>query len=236
MTVQVARDVFGPRSQWGEGWETDPAFLVQCEDTAGGAAALRAAAARFSSVDEQGRELDYWEVFQGGSYTPNFVSDVYVTPRGLVVWADTKGELSIPMGLKLIKVLVEELRARGVSAAVVRSDVSLSEATVYEFPEDVPAASAAVDTRGEAPRAWYLARSVRRQTTDGRGYHDCEFWSASSGWSRDRRLAETHDEVPHDLVTALRAEPRPSEVGEPTAMLLASDADPWPMPPPELRG
>ncbi len=236
--------MFGPTSQWGDYWETDPAFRVTSSDTAGAAAALRAASARFSSIDESGNELEPWEVVQSEAYTPNYVSTVYVVPGGLMLWADTKGELGRAMGRAMVDVLVQELQAGGVEARVSRPEPSLGalldRAHEYEFPAEQATEPSAAPTARDAPKTWWISRPVRRQTVDGRRFTDCEFWSADGGWSRDRTAADTFAEPPIETVYALRAQENaddnPARMGEATALLLTADQDPWPMPPAELRG
>jgi hypothetical protein len=111
----------------GDGWETSPAFLVVSDDDSKATDALGRAAVRFFHIDEYGRELapeqrmaeeqaaKTWDV----PYTPNFISDVYLTPRGPMVWTDTKGELTRQMGDAMLQVLFDELRAEGITAHVV---------------------------------------------------------------------------------------------------------------------
>ena len=119
----------------GDGWETSPAFLVVSDDVSKAADALGRAAVRFFHLDEYGSELapeqrlaeeqaaKTWEA----AYTPNFVSDVYLTPRGPMVWTDTKGELTRQMGDAMLHVLLDELRVEGITAHVVAppADITL---------------------------------------------------------------------------------------------------------------
>ncbi|MDJ0459912.1 hypothetical protein PUN71_022140 [Arthrobacter sp. NQ7] len=130
--VNAAPDIFDQQgdkyeASLGDGWETSPAFLVLSDDDGKAAHALGRAGVRFSHIDEYGRELTpeqrdveeqaakTWDV----PYTPNFISDVYLTPRGPMVWTDTKGELTRAMGEAMLRVLLEELRAEGITARVV---------------------------------------------------------------------------------------------------------------------
>lgn len=130
--VTAARDIFDRQGEkyeasLGGGWETSPAFLVLSNDAKKAADALGRAAVRFFHIDEYGRELKLeqreaeeqaaktWDV----PYTPNFISDVYLTPHGPMVWTDTKGELTRPMGDAMLQVLLDELRAEGITAHVV---------------------------------------------------------------------------------------------------------------------
>lgn len=138
--VTAAPDIFDQQGEkheasLGDGWETSPAFLVLSDDVSMAADALGRAAVRFSHIDEYGRELPpgqreaeeqaakTWDV----PYTPNFISGVYLTPRGPMVWTDTKGELTRRMGDAMLHVLLDELRSEGITAHVVAppSDISL---------------------------------------------------------------------------------------------------------------
>jgi hypothetical protein len=121
MTVTVAEDVLAQGEPFYEdgvvvGWSTSPAFVVTSQDGALGAA-VHAAGSRFYLVDEHGREIDE-EENDGRYYTPNWVSDVYLTDTGAVVLVDTKGDVTRLMGEAMIAILIEELTARGVSAHI----------------------------------------------------------------------------------------------------------------------
>jgi len=85
MTVTVADDVLAQGEPFYEdgvvtGWATSPAFLVTSRD-AGLGAAVHAAAQRFYLVTDEGHEVDEAEI-GGRYYTPNWVSDVYLTTPG----------------------------------------------------------------------------------------------------------------------------------------------------------
>ena len=119
--VTVADDVLAQGEPFYEdgvvmGWSTSPAFVVTSEDAALGAA-VHAAGQRFYLVNEDGREIDQSEN-DGRYYTPNWVSDVYLTHSGAVLFVDTKGDVTRLMGEAMIAILVEELTARGVSAHI----------------------------------------------------------------------------------------------------------------------
>lgn len=137
--MTAERDFFDRQgAKWpavlGEGWETSPSFLVLSNDDRKAAAALGRAALRFYDIDEFGRELPRgqreaeeqaattWDI----PYTPNYISDVYVTPRGPMVWTDTKGDLPRAMGDAMLRVLLDELRVEGITAHVVRAPVDVS--------------------------------------------------------------------------------------------------------------
>lgn len=103
----------------GGGWETSPAFLVVSQDQDKAAKALRAAAVRFYFVDQDGKELTRGEMTGDyPQYTPNFISDVYLTDLGPMIYADTKGELSTGMAEGMLRILVAELRSQEVAAVV----------------------------------------------------------------------------------------------------------------------
>ncbi|HEX9088676.1 MAG TPA: hypothetical protein VF867_14255 [Arthrobacter sp.] len=111
----------------GGGWETSPTFLVVADDQAKAADALRAAAVRFYFVDQNGKELTRAEMTGDyPQYTPNYISDVYVTDLGPMIYADTKGELSVGMATGMLQILVAELRSRKITAVVTAPPKDLS--------------------------------------------------------------------------------------------------------------
>lgn len=124
MSVTVAPDIFDQQGEkfeegLGEGWEMSPAFLVLSDDEDKAARALHAAAARFYSVDQNGEELTRAEMTgEFPQYTPNYVSDVYLTVLGPAICTDTKGEVSKSMAEGMLRILVAELRAQGITAFV----------------------------------------------------------------------------------------------------------------------
>jgi hypothetical protein len=121
--VTVDRDVLAQGEPWfddGEltGWCASPAFLVVSQDTDGAAEALNAAGQRFALVNERGHEVAREEADHEGMYTPNWISDVYLTDSGPAIYVDTKGDLPRLMGQRMVEILVEELTARSVPARV----------------------------------------------------------------------------------------------------------------------
>jgi hypothetical protein len=200
---------------------------------AGAAAALHAAGERFMLVDQNGRELAEWEN-TGETYTPNWVSDVELSERGPVLWVDTKGYLTAAMGAAMVRVLTEELTARGVTAHVTTPPRGLGSAGLPKWqppfdPTDAPPGP-------EVPKTWFVCRSVERTTTDGRPYGDTEYRAADGSWGWRRTAAERFAEPPTELVHRLRTELRPPGRGEVNGVLLPDDDSEWhPMPPPELR-
>lgn len=111
----------------GGGWETSPAFLVVSQDQGKAAQALRAAAVRFYFVDQDGKELTRSEMTGDyPQYTPNYISDVYLTDLGPMIYADTKGELSPGMAEGMLRILVAELRSQEVTAVVTAPPKHLS--------------------------------------------------------------------------------------------------------------
>ena len=120
--VTTEPDIFdrmGERWEYGlgEGWETSPAFLIVTEDPDKAAAALQTATPRLFRVNGQGQEVDL-ETHDPYDYTPNYVSPVYTTSKGLVIYVDTKGELPKGMADAMLRIVVEELVAAHVSAHV----------------------------------------------------------------------------------------------------------------------
>jgi hypothetical protein len=120
--ITVAEDVLAqgePFYEDGEivGWSSSPAFLVTCDDVDRGAAAVHAAGQRIHLLNEHGREIGADEIDVGWN-TPSYVSDVYLTDAGAVLFVDTKGDLTRHMGDAMIAVLAEELTSRGVGAHI----------------------------------------------------------------------------------------------------------------------
>ena len=140
--VTVARDIFDQQGEkyeegLGHGWETSPGFLVVSDDQDKAARALYAAAGRFMSVDQNGKELSPAEMT--GDYpqfTPDYVSDVYLTELGPMIWTDTSGELPIGMAETMLLILEAELRAQGITAHVTAppADLSLDGTRIWRPP------------------------------------------------------------------------------------------------------
>lgn len=138
--VTVASDIFDQQGEkydegLGDGWETSPAFLVVSDDQEKAARALYAAAGRFYAVDQDGNELTPAEV-AGAQYTPNYISDVFLTDLGPMIWTDTKGELSKGMAEGMLRILVAELRSQEITAHVTAppADLSLDAKRIWRPP------------------------------------------------------------------------------------------------------
>jgi hypothetical protein len=137
--VTTAPDIFdqmGERWEYGlgEGWETSPAFLIETEDADKAAAALQAATPRLFRVTGEGQEVDL-DTHDPYDYTPNWVSPVYTTSKGLVIYVDTKGELPKGMADAMLRIVVEELLAAHVSAHVTAAPADWEILETYEAPE-----------------------------------------------------------------------------------------------------
>lgn len=125
-------------AELGEGWETYPVFLVVTEDTDKAAAALQAATPRLMRVGGRGQEVDISADFSGDPYdnTASYVSDVYVTPEGLVIDIDTDGDLPKAMADAMLRIIVEELVSADVTAHVTTpSSAWDTELQPYEPPK-----------------------------------------------------------------------------------------------------
>ena len=124
MPVTVQQDLFDQRVPREDvegvvGWPLDPQFYIDVSDLRLGAAALQQASRRFMHVDVFGREVDEGDLPSYGEYTPNSVGPLRVHgTRGLVISADTKGELTVSMADTMIRILVEEFTVAGVNAHV----------------------------------------------------------------------------------------------------------------------
>jgi hypothetical protein len=232
--VTVAQDIFAHASELTDGgWELDPAFLVLSSDVEGAAAALHAAGERFLLIDERGREVDDWDCSE--SYTPNYVSKVYLTADGPLVWVDVKGWLSQDMGRRMLDVLVAELVERGVSAHVTApAPGSWLDVPTWSLPTE-QASPDGTPSEGLS-RSWYIGRSVRTRTTTGREYEEMLWRDPDGTWSASRTSAERFGDPPDSLVRSLRQQPLEPGAGEVTGFLLADDnSDPHPMPPEAIR-
>jgi hypothetical protein len=101
-----------------DGWSSDPAFLILPGDTKAAVDAVVAAGRRFSFINEYGREVTEDDLNQNAYYTPSWVG-AYHSKVGVVLMADTKGDLPRAQGVTMIAILTEELSARGVTARIV---------------------------------------------------------------------------------------------------------------------
>ncbi|MGY3378839.1 hypothetical protein ACVWYS_000796 [Arthrobacter sp. TE12231] len=97
-------------------WGPSPFFLVISEETDKAAEALHVAVGRCMRVDGNGNELTAAEMAVTGEYTANYYSPVYLTGDGPVAYLDTKGELPRAMAETMLRILVEEVQARGITA------------------------------------------------------------------------------------------------------------------------
>ncbi|WP_136017875.1 hypothetical protein [Arthrobacter silvisoli] len=138
--VTVEPDIFDKQGEkWdeslGEGWEMSPAFLVVSDDQDKAAAALFAAARRIFTVDQNGNELTPAEMTgEYPQYTPNYVSDVYLTDLGPMIWTDTKGDVTKAMAEEMLHILVAELRSQEIAARIIAppADLVLDDERVWK--------------------------------------------------------------------------------------------------------
>lgn len=229
---RLAREERRPGSEHGS-----PGFLVRSSDVEAAATALHAASLRFISIDEEGEELEEWSN-TGETYTPNWVSDVYLSPDGPWLSTDTKGTLFPRMVRAMIDVLAEELRRRGVDAHVEVPDRGLSMTETWRPPVE-PHGVAEPD----GPRAWVIRRTVRRVTTRGRMWWDDEYFRNDGQWTRDLWQALMFPDMPpSEWVAAIIAD-RPADADEKhrvgPIMSVYTRVDgyerPGAKPPPEVR-
>lgn len=120
-SVTVDPDIFDSQGERCEeifdGWEgPSPYFLVVSDETDKAAEALHVAVGRCMCVDGYGNELTAAEMATTWEYTPNYYSPVYLTDRGPTAYLDTKGELPRAMAGTMLRILVEEVEARGITA------------------------------------------------------------------------------------------------------------------------
>lgn len=252
--VTVAGDVLGaqgPAYNHREtgvlaGWETDPRFLVSAADGDHRALlpAIWDAGERFYKVDEDGSELAGWEL-GSAEYTPNFVFDPAVHPSGIVVHADTKNSLSGPMGATMVRILVEELTARRLSAhiAAAADGSGLSNGERAPSPYNAPEAMTQERERLAAlPSSWYVGRGVWLTAANGRDYRDVQYWHADGVFRRDRSAAQRWPDSAGAVEVVTHVNENGGRVdrtgyGGPMAMRLPDDLtnEPWALPPAELR-
>lgn len=230
------------------GWEADPHFLVAAStgDHRALLPAVWAACRRFSTIDENGDELEDWELL-GDCSTPSFVFDPVLIPGGVVMSADTSNHLSEPMGAAMVRVLAEELASRDLGAHV----SALGDLSVLYAGDPAPDPDGDEEREGAGggagapePSFWYVCRPVWMTATTGRRYEDVEFRCEDGAWVRDRSVAQRWDQDSVDDMVALvemlrtRADLSPAIAhGEVTGLRLPADptVDPWPMPPSALR-
>lgn len=223
--VTVLDGVLG-EPRWGA--HPDPMFLVVTDDVPRAARAVGIAAIRFCAVGDDGVEHPAWEELSDEVYTPNFVSPVYLTDAGLLVWTDCKGEVPAEMARAMLRVLVEELGRAGVGATVLRPE-DMGDWQGREYRHPVEAGSGRAVTPSDA---WFcVVRSVPSRTVDGRRYLAAHYWAAHGGWTTDPLDAARFDELPDGLVAVL-AQQLPDRVA---GYRHHGDGDVWPQPPPELR-
>lgn len=100
-----------------DGWEgPSPFFLVVSDETDKAAEALHVAVGRCMRVDDKGNELTAAEMASTEDYTANYCSPVYLTDTGPMAYLDTKGDLPRAMAETMLRILVEEAEARGITA------------------------------------------------------------------------------------------------------------------------
>jgi hypothetical protein len=120
--VTVDPDIFDSQGERCEeifdGWEgPSPFFLVVSDETDKAAEALHVAVRRCLCVDGKGKEPTSAEMDSTSEYTtPNYYSPVYLTDRGPTAYLDTKGELPRAMAETMLRILLEEVEARGITA------------------------------------------------------------------------------------------------------------------------
>ncbi|MGA8046853.1 MAG: hypothetical protein WCA30_11380 [Dermatophilaceae bacterium] len=193
---RLAREDRRPGSEHGS-----PAFLVRAEDVELAASALHAASLRLITIDEEGDELEEW-ANTGETYTPSWVSPVYLSADGPWLTVDSQGVFSAMMVRAMIDVVVEELMRRDVDARVEEAPWGLVGQETWQPPTPAP-----MDPEPDGPRAWVITRTRRRHTTTGRMWWDWEYFTSGGTWTPDSRRALLFPDMPpHGLVRALIAD------------------------------
>lgn len=137
MAIEVDQWVFAP-SEKSRNHCNESVIVVGAADPGAAAMALRRAGGRFMAVAENGREFseeDADEVGEEDLYTPNYVSEVRMAPRGPWLYLDCKGWIAPPMRDTLVAILVEELDRAGVSGRV---EVPAAGEKDYDTPPITP--------------------------------------------------------------------------------------------------
>lgn len=120
--ITVTEGILAQGEPWydpevGQGWSTTPDFLITPGDSEAAIEAVRAAGKRLMMICEHGYEMTREQYLGGEHWGPNY-ADAYRTEAGIWLSADTQGELSKAQGETMLKVLIEELSARGVKAHI----------------------------------------------------------------------------------------------------------------------
>lgn len=194
---RLAREARRPGSEHGS-----PAFLVRTTDGDAAAAALHAASLRLIAIDEEGHELEEW-ADTGETYTPNWVSPVYLSDHGPWLTGDSQGVFYVAMVRAMVDVIVEELHRHGVEDAQVEEAPSgLPSHQSWTLPTPAPA-----HPEPDGPRAWVLVRTRRRHTTTDRMWWAREYFATDGTWTPDSRKALLFpDGPPRDLAHQLIAD------------------------------
>ncbi|GAA1312516.1 hypothetical protein Psi02_76980 [Planotetraspora silvatica] len=115
MSIEVDQEVFAEIEEY---ISHETVIIVGASDPRAAGYGLLQAARRFSFVAEDGREVSVEEAEYGDLYTPNYVSDIRLAPRGPWLYVDCKGYVPPAMGERMIAILVEELERVGVSGRI----------------------------------------------------------------------------------------------------------------------
>ena len=147
--VTVDPDIFNsqgepylePLDGW---WGPSPFFLVISDEIDKAAEALHVAIGRCMRVDGNGNELTAAQMATTGEYTANYCSPVYLTERGPLAYLDTNGELPRAMAETMLRILVEEVEARGITAYLTTPPRGSESTAGYPVWEDTEAGIARV--------------------------------------------------------------------------------------------
>jgi hypothetical protein len=131
--VTIAAGVLEQGEPWVEdgavtGRTTSPAFLISPGSDQAAVDSVLAAATRFYAINEFGHEISHDDPDYSGYYTPSWVA-AFRTSAGVVLLADTSGDLPLAQGETMVAVLTEELTARNVTAHIdaMPEDLALGE-------------------------------------------------------------------------------------------------------------
>lgn len=182
-----------------EGWEGSPLFMVEFADPEHRdsaeswerlALAVAKASRQFMQIDERGNMVAFDDL-GGGEYTPNYVSDPYLSVRGVTVVADTKDMLSKDMGEAMLRTLVDELRRLPFDTRISGNDDTDWSGARWRPPhaeelEDwghIATPRPCGNERGAKPRFYVIERGIRCVLRDGVPEVMVEYLDTKDGWT-----------------------------------------------------
>jgi hypothetical protein len=181
-----------------DGWQCSPAFLIISAPTDAVVDAWHAASPRFMVLSEHGVELQEDEACSGRYWTPSYVSGAEVTECGVYGSVDTQGDLSRAMADAIVRILIEELAARGATARIGPPTAGFAagahQAESHLFPR-------CANIQGEPPGSWVVARVTDGAPGSGSASQALvEHLTFRDGknWTTDRDAAAVYGSTPDE--------------------------------------